>query len=71
MVGERFFRGSNAANTQGAGLGLYIAGKCLEAVGGSLVFKSGPTGSSVMLTLPVCRCKPSENAESVKAAMPG
>jgi signal transduction histidine kinase len=70
MVGERFFRGSNAADTQGAGLGLYIAGKCLEAVGGSLVFKSEPTGCIVSITLPACRCKPSDISKTVDAALP-
>ena len=57
MVGEGFFRGSIAADSQGAGVGLYIARKCLEAVGGTLAFQSGPAGSSATLTMPA-RCCP-------------
>ena len=37
---ERFFRGANAANIQGTGLGLHIVGKYSELMDGSITFKS-------------------------------
>ncbi len=37
---ERFFRGQNATNIQGTGLGLNIVGKYVEMLGGSIDFKS-------------------------------
>ena len=37
---ERFFRGSNALNIQGTGLGLHIVSKYVERIGGTLSYKS-------------------------------
>ena len=37
---ERFFRGTNATNIQGTGLGLHIVGKYIELLDGRIEFKS-------------------------------
>lgn len=37
---ERFFRGANAINIQGTGLGLHIVGKYMELMNGSITIKS-------------------------------
>ena len=37
---ERFFRGTNATNIQGTGLGLHIVGKYIELMNGQIDFKS-------------------------------
>ena len=37
---ERFFRGANAVNIQGTGLGLHIVGKYLELMNGNITVKS-------------------------------
>lgn len=37
---ERFFRGSNAGNIQGTGLGLHIISKYAEMMGGNIECKS-------------------------------
>lgn len=37
---ERFFRGKNILNIQGTGLGLYIVGKYVQLMNGSISFKS-------------------------------
>ena len=37
---ERFFRGSNAINVQGTGLGLHIVGKYMELMNGNIIIES-------------------------------
>jgi len=37
---ERFFRGANATNIQGTGLGLHIVGKYIELMGGQIAYSS-------------------------------
>ena len=37
---ERFFRGANATNIQGTGLGLHIVGKYIELMDGNIIIKS-------------------------------
>jgi PAS domain S-box-containing protein len=37
---ERFFRGANATNIQGTGLGLHIVGKYIELMGGQISYSS-------------------------------
>ena len=37
---DRFFRGNNAINIQGTGLGLYIVRKYLDVMNGSISFTS-------------------------------
>lgn len=53
MVGERFFRGSNAATLDGAGLGIYVARNVLESAGGALDLSSSPAGTVVTLRMPL------------------
>ncbi|MEO0063120.1 MAG: hypothetical protein RLZZ08_1680 [Pseudomonadota bacterium] len=52
-VGERFFRGSNAATTDGAGVGIYVARKLMESAGGSLTVASTTSGTQAIHRLPL------------------
>ena len=48
---ERFFRGSNALNIQGTGLGLHIVGKYMELMNGNISIKSElEKGTEIILT---------------------
>jgi two-component system phosphate regulon sensor histidine kinase PhoR len=65
MIFERFTRGdgSDSQDVYGHGLGLYIARKLVEAMGGRIWVESGPTDGSVFsFTLPVpqVRINPSQ-----------
>lgn len=48
---EKFWRGSNSANTEGAGLGLYISDYFMKEMGGSLSIENGARGLKVTVTL--------------------
>jgi signal transduction histidine kinase len=49
-----FFRGKNAINIQGTGLGLHIVKRYLDLIGGSIELKSKlEEGTTVILTIPV------------------
>jgi signal transduction histidine kinase len=48
-IGERFFRGSNSTQTEGAGVGLHIAHKLMERIDGALTIES--TGEGTVCTL--------------------
>jgi signal transduction histidine kinase len=49
----RFFRGRNAQNIQGTGLGLNIVAKYLEILGGTITFKSVlEEGTTFTLSIP-------------------
>ncbi len=48
---EKYKRGSNAANTEGAGLGLYIADYFMKEMGGGLKTENGSHGLKVTVTL--------------------
>lgn len=51
---KRFFRGKNASNIQGTGLGLHIVKSYLELVGGTLEIQSKVNiGTTFTLTIPV------------------
>lgn len=50
---QRFFRGSNAAERPGAGLGLFIATHLAERMGGSLSARNAEPGLCVTLTVPL------------------
>jgi PAS domain S-box-containing protein len=50
---ERFFRARNVTNVPGTGLGLYIIGKYLELMGGTIELRSElNVGTTVTLTIP-------------------
>lgn len=54
LVGQRFFRGKNAATIEGAGLGIFITKKIVETARGTFEFSSNPeTGTNVRMTLPI------------------
>lgn len=56
QVGQRFFRGKNAATIEGAGLGVFITKKIVETARGTFEFTSNPdTGTKVRMTLPITR----------------
>lgn len=52
-VGERFFRGSNAKTTPGAGVGIYVARKVMESAGGSLEIASSESGTIATQRVPL------------------
>lgn len=49
----RCFRGSNAAETAGAGLGLYICDQLLRIMGGELLVRNGERGLQITVILPL------------------
>ena len=51
MLTNKFYRGKNAENKEGAGLGLYICSSLLERMGGSLDFDLEPDGLKVSISL--------------------
>ena len=50
---EKFRRGQNAKNKEGAGLGLYIADRLMEAMGGALMVENGARGLAVTVLIAV------------------
>ena len=57
-----FFRGKNAINIQGTGLGLHIVKRYLDLMGGSVQLKSKlEEGTTVSLTIPVNYSNNGEN----------
>ncbi len=55
FVSGRFYRGSNAKQEKGAGLGLYIVRYIAEQSGGSVSLKNCTPGLEVTVTLPALR----------------
>ncbi len=51
VLKEKFKRGSNSANTEGAGLGLYISDYFMREMQGGLTVENGARGLKVILTL--------------------
>ena len=51
VLKEKFRRGSNSANTEGAGLGLYISDYFMKEMGGGLNIENGAHGLKVTVTL--------------------
>ena len=51
FIYDLFFRASNAGSTQGAGMGLAIVKRCVEAHWGMITFEQSPTGGSVFTVL--------------------
>lgn len=51
ILKEKFKRGSNSTNTEGAGLGLYIADYFMQAMQGELKIENGEHGLKVTITL--------------------
>ncbi|MCI8287205.1 MAG: sensor histidine kinase, partial [Lachnospiraceae bacterium] len=51
LLKEKFRRGSNAANVEGAGLGLYISDYFLKEMGGGLVVQNGEKGLRVSVRI--------------------
>ena len=53
FIFEKFYRGRNAGNEQGSGLGLYIVKYLTEAQGGKVFLKNRPEGGlEVTVSLP-------------------
>jgi two-component system sensor histidine kinase KdpD len=62
---ERFYRGIDAGNTHGTGLGLYVARKIALALGGDLDLdseRSSTEGTTFRLTLPLPESEPHDLA---------
>ncbi len=51
VLKEKFKRGSNSANTEGAGLGLYISDYFVKEMGGEMKAENGERGLKVTVTL--------------------
>ena len=51
LLTEKFKRGNNAAQIEGAGLGLYISERFLEEMGGGLVLENGKNGLRVTVQI--------------------
>ncbi len=51
VLKEKFKRGSNSANTEGAGLGLYISDYFVKEMGGEMKAENGEHGLKVTVTL--------------------
>ena len=51
VLKEKFKRGSNSANIEGAGLGLYISDGFMKAMGGELNVENGARGLRVTVKL--------------------
>ena len=49
LLKEKFKRGSNAGNEEGAGLGLYISDYFMKEMGGELTIDNGEHGLKVMV----------------------
>lgn len=52
---ERFYRGTNTKDKEGAGLGLYITKYIVEQMGGTIMAKNEPDGFLVRVKLPVVK----------------
>ena len=53
LLKEKFRRGSNARNREGAGLGLYISDYFMREMGGELLVENGEDGLRV--TVVICQ----------------
>ena len=53
LLKEKFKRGSNAANIDGAGLGLYISDYCMENMCGHLDIENGKAGLKVTVQVAI------------------
>ena len=51
LLMEKFKRGSNAANTEGAGLGLYISDYFMKEMHGELLLENGLNGLKVTVRI--------------------
>ena len=52
LLKEKFRRGSNTKNIEGAGLGLYISDYCMKKMQGRLIVENGQTGLKVTIRIP-------------------
>lgn len=53
VLKEKFKRGSNAKNTEGAGLGLYISDYFMKEMHGELIIENGVHGLKVTVSVPL------------------
>lgn len=53
LIKEKFKRGANSANSEGAGLGLYISDYFLKEMGGELKVENGAHGLRVTVLIPL------------------
>ena len=53
FVADRFYRGSNAGDAPGAGLGLFIVRYLVEQMGGGLSLENAEPGLAAVLELPL------------------
>ena len=51
LLKEKFKRGSNTEDIEGAGLGLYISDFCMKKMGGRLDLENGRTGLRVTVRI--------------------
>ena len=55
LIKEKFRRGSNAGEAEGAGLGLYISDYFMKEMGGGLAVSNGENGLRVTVSIAVLR----------------
>lgn len=60
----RCYRGTNAGEAPGAGLGLYICDQLLRAMGGELLIRNGQHGLLVTVALPLARALPAAGEDA-------
>ena len=63
LIKEKFRRGSNAKEAEGAGLGLYIADYFMKAMQGKLLVENGEKGLRVTVVIRMSGC---DTAEQIK-----
>ena len=54
LLKEKFKRGSNTKDIEGAGLGLYISDYCMERMKGRLDVENGQTGLAATVRIALC-----------------
>ena len=63
LLKEKYMRGSNAENLEGAGLGLYISDHFMKEMQGELILENGKNGLRVTVLIALSGSTVQENRE--------